>query len=147
MSSNCIFCLRCDLHDLSVDMIPNAFSWTHEPPRCMHALSLESCWIHTLRFRLLKVGALLSSSFARHCRLHWNFQISPCVFDGLLIFRIFGIDGNKYLPAFEHYRALVSRLTTLALLSSEWLFPFWTKLQATSSQVWWLPLEVFLSIK
>ena len=46
VSSNCIFCLRCDLHDLLEDMIPNAFSWTHQPPRCTHALSLESCWIH-----------------------------------------------------------------------------------------------------
>ena len=90
----------------------------------------------TLRFRFLKVGALLSSFFARHCRLHWNFQLSPFVFDGLLIFTIFGIDGNKYLSVFEHYRALVSRLTILALLSCARLAPFWTKLQATSPQVW-----------
>ena len=46
-SSNCILFPRCDhLRDLSVEMIPNAFSWTHELPRRMHALSLESCWIH-----------------------------------------------------------------------------------------------------
>ena len=41
-----ILCLRCDLHDLSVEMIPSVVSWTHEPPRYMHGLSLESCWIH-----------------------------------------------------------------------------------------------------
>ena len=27
-------------------LFPNFVSWTHEPPRCMHVLSLESCWIH-----------------------------------------------------------------------------------------------------
>ena len=34
---NCILYLRCDLHDLLVEWIPNAFSWIHELPRCMHA--------------------------------------------------------------------------------------------------------------
>ena len=37
--SNCILCLRHDLHDLSDEMIPNVVSWTHEHPRYMHALS------------------------------------------------------------------------------------------------------------
>ena len=46
-SSNYILCLRCDFHDLSVEMIPNAFSWTlNKPPRYMHASFWEYCWIH-----------------------------------------------------------------------------------------------------
>ena len=45
-SLNYALCLRCDLHDPSVDMVPLVFSWTREPPRCMHALVLESCRIH-----------------------------------------------------------------------------------------------------
>ena len=47
--------------------------------------------------------------------------------------------GNvSSLGTFEHYRALVSRLPILAFLSSERLLPFWTRLQATNSQVWQL---------
>ena len=45
-SSNYTLCLRCDLHDLSAEMIPEVVSWTRASPRYMHALFLESCWIH-----------------------------------------------------------------------------------------------------
>ena len=45
-----------DLHDLSVEKIPNVVSWTHEPPRCMLCF-----WIlvgsTTRRFSFLKPGS------------------------------------------------------------------------------------------
>ena len=41
-TSDCILCLRCDLHNLSEEMIPNGFLLIHELPRCSHALFLES---------------------------------------------------------------------------------------------------------
>ena len=40
------------------------------------------------------------------------------------------------ISVLEHYRALFLRLPILAFLSSARLFPFWTKLQVTNSQVW-----------
>ena len=78
VSSSCILCLRCELHDLLVDMIPNLVSWTHEPPRRMHALSLESGWIHhsSLQFPESRSASLFLFC-ARHCRIHRNFQLSP----------------------------------------------------------------------
>ena len=41
--------LPCDLHDFLVESIPNAFSWIHEPLRCMHALSFVN-FVGTLDF-------------------------------------------------------------------------------------------------
>ena len=106
---NCILCLRFDLHGLSAEMISNVVSGTPEPPRCMHALFF---WMlvgfTTLRFSVLKAGALLCSFCARHCRLHWNFQLSPCVFDGLFMFTIFRIDEINAFQPFEHCRVLAS---------------------------------------
>ena len=93
VSSNCVL-LRCDLHDLSVEIIPNVVSWTHEPPRCMLCL-WNLVGFTTLRFSFLKPGVLLCSFIARHRRLHWNFKLSPCVFDGFYIFTIFRIEDTK----------------------------------------------------
>ena len=46
----------------------------------------------TLRSSFLKPGEFLGPFLARHCRLHWNSQLSSCVFDGFFIFTIFRID-------------------------------------------------------
>ena len=73
-------------------MIANVVSWTHEPPRYMHALFLESCWIHHSSLQFPEAGSASLFFFARQCRIHWNFQLSPCVFDGFLKFPNFRID-------------------------------------------------------
>ena len=58
-------------------------------------LSLESIGCITFRFSFLKAGEFLCPFLARHCRLHWNFQLSPCVVDGFLKFTIFRIDETN----------------------------------------------------
>ena len=88
----------------------------------------------TLRFGFLKAGALLCSFLARHCRLHWNFQLSPCVFDGFFIFSIFGTEEVHAFQSSSIVRGVASRLPILASPFSERLVPFWTKLQATNSR-------------
>ena len=118
-------------HDLSVEMIPNAFSWTHEPPRYMHALFWESYWIQHSSLQFPEVGSL----FARHCCIHWNFQLSRCVLDGFLIFSIFRIDEiNASQPSsiIEFWFLVCPFL----LLSVERLFQFWSILQAIHDLVW-----------
>ena len=55
----------------------------------------------TLRFSFLKAGALLYSLDGKHCRLHWNFQVSPYVFVGFFCVR--------YLPDRYCERRSVSR--------------------------------------
>ena len=96
---------RCDSKRCLVD------SWAST----MH---VESCWIH-------------HSSLPWHCRLHWNFQLSPCVFDGFFFSFRLPDRWNKYVSTFQHCRDLASRLPVLAFLSSDQLSRFWTKLQAT----------------
>ena len=117
MSSTCILCLRCDLHDLSEEMIPNVVSLTHDPPRYMHALFFlgDLVGFTTSRFSFLKAAQFLCPLLARHCRIHWNFQISPCAFEG---FSHLPDRWNRCLSTFEHYRALASRLPMLACFFS-----------------------------
>ena len=62
----------------------------------------------TLRFSFLKPGVLLRSFFAKHRRLHWNFQLSPCVFDGFFVFTIFRIDEIKASQSLSSLLALSS---------------------------------------
>ena len=59
-SSNYALCLRCDLHDLSVEVTPDVVSWTHAPPRYMHALFLGILLDSQLR---------ASVSWGEHCFL------------------------------------------------------------------------------
>ena len=93
VSWNYMFCLRYHLHDLLIEMIPNAFLWIREFPQCMHALFFWNLIeFITLRFSFLKAGALLCSFLARHRRHHWNFKLAPGVFDGFLVLSIFQID-------------------------------------------------------
>ena len=113
----------------------------------MHACFVFGMLLYSQLFasvsRKPKAGALCFSSFARHCRFHWNFQLSPCVSDGLFIFPIFRIDEINVSPPSSIVTLWPSRLPILAFLSSERLLPFWTKLQATNYQVWLL-LEFLL---
>ena len=88
----------------------------------------------TLRFSFLKIGEFLCPSFAKRCRLHWNFQLSPCV---LMV-------SLKSLSTFERCRVWASRLPILALPSSELLLTCRTTFPATNGQVW-LMLEFFVS--
>ena len=69
-----------------VEMIPNVFSWTREPPRCLHALFWEYCRIHHSSPQFTETGSASLFFFARHCRLHWNFQHVPSVFVGFFFF-------------------------------------------------------------
>ena len=72
------------------------------------------------------------------------------------VFTIFRVDETNASQSSSIIRPLASRLPILAFLSCKRLSPFWTELQATNSQVWWLldfllvspwttyiPLEVF----
>ena len=56
-------------------------------------------------------------------RLHWNFQLFHCVFDGFFKLSIFRINEIEALSTCEHCRASTSRLPILASLYSERLFP------------------------
>ena len=89
--------------------------------------------ITTLRFRILKVGGLLFSFFARHGRLLWNFQLFSSFFDGFLKFSISGSNACQSSSIIEFW---LSRLPTLVFLSSERLYQFSSILLATHSQVW-----------
>ena len=64
-------------------------SWASTMHACVvSGMLLDSI---TLRFSLPKPSASLFL-FSRHCRLHWNFHLRSCVFDGFFIFTIFWID-------------------------------------------------------
>ena len=61
-------------------MIPDLVSWTHAPPRHMHALLLEYCWIlnFSLQFpETVSVSAFLSSTALPHPLEPptWSFQL------------------------------------------------------------------------
>ena len=78
-------------------MVPNVVSWPHAPARHIHALF---CFVNlvgftTLRLSFLKREVILCSFLARQCRIHLNFQLSPSVFEGFLIFPIFRIDERN----------------------------------------------------
>ena len=60
--SNWALSPRYDLHDPLVESIPNPFSWVHEPPRFMHALSCGFCW--SLSFSLAVSCSLFERCFA-----------------------------------------------------------------------------------
>ena len=64
-------------------------------------------------------------------------------FGCFFVFSIFLCDETNASSTFEHYQALVSPFLLLFLLSG--FFPFWTKLQATNSQVWLLLEFLFVS--
>ena len=86
----------------------------------MHAFFLgESCWIHNFSHSFPKLGVLLCSSFARHCRIHWNFQLSPCDFDGFFIFTIFQIDeiNASHPSSIIEFGFLVCPVLLFSLLS------------------------------
>ena len=62
--STCIQYLRCDLHDLLVEWIPNAFSWIHELPWC------NACFVF-LNFVLdSSLSLTFSRSFFKHFFVH-----------------------------------------------------------------------------
>ena len=50
----------------------------------------------TAPFRFLRRALCLCPFLARHGRVHWNIQLSPCVFDGFFtIFRIDEINASQ----------------------------------------------------
>ena len=82
VSSNNILCLRGDLHDLSVEMMPNVVSWTREPPRCMHAFVWILDGFKTLRFSFLKAEELqgIAASIGYSNFLLAFLMVSSCSF-------------------------------------------------------------------
>ena len=94
-SSNCVLCLRYDFHEFSVEMIPNAFPWTHEPPRCVNALFFFGILLNSSLFASVSKpgGVLLCSFFLQSIAASIgtsNFLLA--FFDGFFIFIIFCID-------------------------------------------------------
>ena len=61
--SNCILCLRCDLRDFPVEMVPHNASWIHELPQCTRAWSWNLVGFATLRISFLEAGGLTCSFF------------------------------------------------------------------------------------
>ena len=108
----------------------------------LHDASMPCSWnlvgFTTLHFSFLKAGALLCSFLARHCRLHWNFHLSPCVCDGFFVFFVIQIDKINASQPSSTVEFWLLVLPILAFLSSERLFNFSSILQATHSQVWQL---------
>ena len=110
MSSSFFLCLRCDLHDLLVGRFQTLSRWF---------MSFHNARIF-LDSSLQFPGAPSASLFlfARHCRLHWNFQLFSCVFDAFLCILHLPDRWNKCLSVFERCRALVFRSPILAFLLS-----------------------------
>ena len=114
--------MRCDLHDLFVEMIPNAFSWTHEPPRCMHALFIESCWIHHSSLQFPEARSASLFLFCKTVPPPLELPTFSLRFWWCLDIHHLPNRWSKCLSVFEHYGALVSRLPIHDSLSSEPLF-------------------------
>ena len=129
----------CGLRDLSTGMVALLALWIHELPQYKRTSFLEPCWMLEASLQLpVSCSDFPFLFFARHSRVHRNFQLSPCVFDGFFIFTIFRIDETNASQPSSIVDFRDSRLPVLASLSSERLFPFWTRHQATNYQVWWL---------
>ena len=94
-------------------------------------------------------------SVAKHCRIHSNFQLCPCVLDGFFVFTIFRIDETNasQLSSVVDLWLFKKRKTPLSFrASSTFAFSiahscfsfFWAafdmldQFQATNNQVWWL---------
>ena len=73
-------------------MIPNVFSWTHAPPRCMHVLSSESYWIRNSSRPFPESRSASLFLFCKALPLPLELQLFPCIFDGFFIVTIFRID-------------------------------------------------------
>ena len=129
--SNYILCLRCGLHDLSEDMIPTVVSWTHAPPRYMHALFLESCWIHNSSLQFSEKGSVSLFLSCKALPPPVQLPTFSCVFDGFFMFTIFRIDEiNTSQPSsVTELWFLVCPFLLFFLLSG--FFPFWTNFRAT----------------
>ena len=56
---------------------------------CFFGILLDSQLFASVSWKPVRFFVLF---FGRHRRQHWNFQLSPCVFDGFFIFTIFRID-------------------------------------------------------
>ena len=137
-------------------MIPDTVSWTHAPPQYVDALFLESCWIHNfaLQFPEASIVSLFLSCKAKPHSL--ELPMFSFIFDGFFFFRIDETNASQSSSIIELW---FSRLPILAFLSSERLYPFWTRLKATncevsqmlefllvSSRTIFIPLDVFLSM-
>ena len=121
-SSISILCLRCGLHDFSVEMIPNAVSWTHELRRCIHASSLESCSINHSSIQFLEAQSASLFFFCKASPSPLELPTISCVFDCFYIHH-FSDQWIKWLWICEHSRVWTSRLPVLVSLSSERAFP------------------------
>ena len=107
----------------------NRFSWTHEPPRCMHVLFFffkkkNLVGIITLCFSFLMPRSVSSFLFCKAPPPALELPTFSLRLWLFLYFHHLPDRWNKCLPVFAHYRAVASRLPTLAFLSSERLFPF-----------------------
>ena len=95
----------CDqVSPFACDMIFMIFQWRrfqtlHRGLMSLHDTCMLRFFWHlvgcpTLRFSHLKAGQFRCPSLARHCRLHWNFQLYPRVCD-FFKFTTFGIDETS----------------------------------------------------
>ena len=85
---------------------------------------LESYWIRHSSLQFSESWSASEFLYARHCRLHWKFQLSPRVFDCFLLLTIFQIDDmNASQPS--SIIELWFFQSPFCFFFSERLFPFW----------------------
>ena len=120
-------------------MIPNVVSWTHEPPRCMHSLSLKSCWIHNSSLQF--PGSWSASLFF----FLQGIAASIGTSNYFLAFMVVSLNSPssrsmKEMPlsTFQHCQGLASSFSILVFLDSERLSRFCSILLAIHDLVWQL---------
>ena len=138
-SLNCSLSLRCDLHDLLVEQIPNAFSRVfmsfHDGGMLCLVVFVGFCGLASSFPQ--PIWAPPCSHFARHSRVHETPQLCSSVFNVFLALSIFRIYDRNACQLSSIFRALdFQKPIPAPPFFSELLSTCRTNFQDTNNPVW-----------